>query len=49
MGEFYLLLHFHYFISLETANTQKNEVILLRIYSGYVNVSVAACRYLEIY
>ena len=26
-----ILLHFHYFISLETANTQKSEVFLMRI------------------
>ena len=32
-----ILLHFHYFISLETANTQKSEVFLLRISSGNVN------------
>ena len=28
------LLHFHYFISLETANAQESEVFLLRISSG---------------
>ena len=44
-----ILLHFHYFISLETANSQKIEVLLLRIYSGNVNSSVATCRYLHIY
>ena len=32
-----ILLHFHYFISLETANTQKSEVFLLRIYLENVN------------
>ena len=37
----YYLLHFHYFISLETANTQESEAFLLRIYSGNMNASVA--------
>ena len=41
-----VLLHFHYFISLETANTQKSEVFLLRIFSGNVNTSgVVTCWY----
>ena len=31
------------FISLETANTQKSEVFLLRISSGNVNASVVNC------
>ena len=44
-----ILLHFHYFISLETANTQKSEVFLLRISSGNVNASVVTCRYPQIY
>ena len=44
-----ILLHFHYFISLETVNTQKSEVFLLIISSGNVNVSVATCRYPQIY
>ena len=44
-----MLLHFHYFISLETANTQKSEVLLLRISSGNVNASVAICQYPQIY
>ena len=44
-----ILLHFHYLISLETANTQKSEVFLLRILSGNVNESLAICRYLQIY
>ena len=38
-----ILLHFHYFISLETANIQKSEVVLLRISSGNVNASVVTC------
>ena len=38
-----ILLHFHYFISLETANTQKSEVFLLRVSLGNVNASVAPC------
>ena len=37
-----ILLHVHYFISLETANTQKSEVFLLRIYLGNGNASVAS-------
>ena len=44
-----ILLHFHYFISLETANTQKSEVFLLRIFLGNVNASVVTCRYPQIY
>ena len=49
-GEQYLLLHLHYFISLEIANTQKSEVFLLKIYLGKVNGSgVATCRYPHIY
>ena len=38
-----ILLHFHYFISLETANTQKSEVFLLRISLGNVNASIVTC------
>ena len=37
--EQYLLLQFHYFISLETVNTQKSQVFLLQISSGNVNKS----------
>ena len=44
-----ILLSFHYFISLETANTQKTEVFLLRISSGNVNALVVTCQYSEIY
>ena len=44
-----ILLHFHYFISLETANTLKSEVFLLRIFLGNVNESVATCQYPQIY
>ena len=44
-----ILLHFHYFISLETASTQKSEVFLLRISSGNVNASVVTCQYHHIY
>ena len=39
-----MLLHFHYFISLETAYTQKSEVFLLRVFLGNVNASVATCQ-----
>ena len=35
-----ILLYFHYFISLEIANSQKIEVFLLRISLGNVNASV---------
>ena len=35
--------------SLETVNTQKSEVFLLRISSGNVNASVVNCRYPQIY
>ena len=44
-----ILLHVHYFISLETANTQKSEVLLLRTSLGNVNASVVTCRYPQIY
>ena len=44
-----ILLHFHYFTSLETANTHKKEVFLLRISLGNVNASVVTCRYPQIY
>ena len=43
-----ILLHFHDFISLKTANTQKSEVFLLRISLGIVNACVT-CRNLQIY
>ena len=44
-----ILLYFHYFISLETANTQKSEMFLLRISSRYTNLSVVTCQYPQIY
>ena len=45
-----ILLHIHYLISLETANTQKSEMFLLRISSGNVNASgVVICWYPQIY
>ena len=44
-----ILLHFHYLTSLETANTQKNEVFLLKFSSGYVNTSVVTCQYPQMY
>ena len=44
-----ILIHFHDFISLETANTQKSEVFLLRISSRNVNASVVTGRYPQIY
>ena len=44
-----ILLYFHYFVPLETANTQENEVFLLRISLGNVNASIVTCRYPQIY
>ena len=44
-----MLLHFHYFISLERADTQKREVFLLRTSLGNVNALVATCHYPQIY
>ena len=44
-----ILLHFHYLISLETVNTQKSEVFILRISSGNVNASVITGQYPQIY
>ena len=43
MREQYLLLRFHYFISLEAAYTQKREVLILRMSSGNVNTSGFTC------
>ena len=42
-GGVILLLHFHYLIYLETANTQKSEVFRLIISSVNVNASVVTC------
>ena len=42
------LPHFHYCISLETANTQKIELFHLRISLGNVNESDVTCRYPQI-
>ena len=44
-----ILLHFHYFISLETANTQKSQVFLLRISLEIHNALVVTCQYPQIY
>ena len=44
-----ILLHFHDFIFLETANTQKSDVFLLRISLGNLNALVVICRYPQIY
>ena len=38
-----IFLHFHYFISLEIANTQESEVFLFRICLENVNASVVTC------
>ena len=43
-----ILLHFHYFLSLEIANTLKSQVFLFRI-SLDVNASVVTCQYPLIY
>ena len=42
------LLRFHYFISLETDNTQKSEMFLLRISLGHVNALAVTFRYPQI-
>ena len=42
-GEQYLLLHFHYFIYLEKATTQKSKVLLLWISSGNGDASGVIC------
>ena len=43
-------MYYYNFIILETANTQKSEVFLLRISSGNVNASVVVtCQYPQIY
>ena len=39
----------NYFISLETANTQKSEMFLLRSFSGNLNTSVVTCQYPQMY
>ena len=45
----YYLLNFHYFISLETTNTQESEMFLLRFYWKNVNASVATYWYPWVY
>ena len=44
-----ILLHFHYFIFLEAASTQKSEMFRLGIYLGNVNASIVTGRYPQIY
>ena len=44
-----ILLHFHYLISLDTANSPKSEVFLLRISLQNVNASAVTCQYPQIY
>ena len=44
-----ILLHFHYFISLETAKIQKSEVFLLIISLINENASVVTCGYPQMY
>ena len=44
-----ILLQFHYFIPLETANTQKSELFLLIIHSRNVNASFVTWQYPQIY
>ena len=43
----YLLLQLHYFISLQTANSHKSEVFLLKISSGNVNASVVILKVIK--
>ena len=45
----YSITSLHYFISLETANTQNSEEFLLRTFSWNLNASVATCQYPQIY
>ena len=42
---YYIIPKLLLFISLETSNTQKSEVFLIRISSENVNASVATCQY----
>ena len=44
-----ILLHFHYFISLETASNEKNEVFLLKISLDIHNASGVTCQYPQIF
>ena len=44
-----ILLHFHYAISLESANTKKSEVFPLRISLEIHIASVVTCRFPQIY
>ena len=44
-----ILLHFHNFVSLETANTEKIEMFLLRSSLGNVITLVVTSRYPQIY
>ena len=44
-----ILLHFHYFVSLETANTQKIEMFLWRSSLRNVITSVVTSQYPQIY
>ena len=46
---YYYITTLYLFISLETANTQKSEVFLLRISLGNVNALVVTYRYPQIY
>ena len=45
---YYYITTLSYFISSETANTQKSEIFLLRISSGNLDASVVTCRYPQI-
>ena len=44
-----ILLQFHYFISLETASTEKKEVLLLKIYLDIHNAWVVPYQYPQIF
>ena len=46
---YYYITTLHYVISLETANTLKSEMFLIKISSGNLNTSVVTCQYPQIY
>ena len=46
---YYYITTLHYFISLEIANTQKRDNVLLRNSSWNLNASVSTCKYPQIY
>ena len=46
---YYYITTLYYIISLETANTQRSEMFLLKTSSGNQNASVVTCQYPQIY